>query len=163
MMHNTRIASRRALWCWQWSMQLPGQRQWHQGQLHSRFWQCLNALAMDHADGIPGRMAYIQNKGGKIKSVVASLQGFVVLAMEHADGTASAVQLPDGRFKYYGGWPPKEEGRLAQTRSDFRHSSIECLKVLLSYWKSLCHRSLECYSGSWSSCIFKRQGVTTSA
>ncbi|KAK9862758.1 hypothetical protein WJX84_009256 [Apatococcus fuscideae] len=42
--------------------------------------------------------------------------GFVVLAMEHADGTASAVQLPNGRFKGYGGWPLKEEGRLAQTR-----------------------------------------------
>ena len=43
-------------------------------------------------------------------------QGFVVVAAEHADGTAATVQLA-GRagHKFYGGWGSQEE-RLAQTR-----------------------------------------------
>ena len=44
------------------------------------------------------------------------LQGFVVLALEHADGTAATVQLA-GRagHKFYSGWLSEEE-RLDQTR-----------------------------------------------
>lgn len=44
------------------------------------------------------------------------LQGFVVLAVEHADGTASTVQLAGRQgTRFYGGWLSEEE-RLAQTR-----------------------------------------------
>jgi platelet-activating factor acetylhydrolase len=43
-------------------------------------------------------------------------QGFVVLAAEHADGTAATVQLAGkAGYKFYGGWGSEEE-RLAQTR-----------------------------------------------
>ena len=51
------------------------------------------------------------------RAAATCLQGFVVMAMEHADGTASAVRLSNGKFRSYGGWPPTEEGRLDQTRS----------------------------------------------
>lgn len=44
------------------------------------------------------------------------LQGFVVLAVEHADGTASTVQLAGKQgTRFYGGWLSEDE-RLAQTR-----------------------------------------------
>ncbi|KAK9838218.1 hypothetical protein WJX84_006863 [Apatococcus fuscideae] len=52
--------------------------------------------------------------------------GFVVMAMEHADGTASAVRLSNGKFRSYGGWPPTEEGRLDQTR----YRAQECQKAV---------------------------------
>ena len=43
-------------------------------------------------------------------------QGFVVLAVEHADGTAAAVQLAGGAgHKYYSGWLSEAE-RMDQTR-----------------------------------------------
>lgn len=44
------------------------------------------------------------------------LQGFVVLAVEHADGTAATVQLAGGAgHKFYSGWLSEEE-RMGQTR-----------------------------------------------
>ena len=46
----------------------------------------------------------------------AVAQGFVVLAVEHADGTAAAVQLAGGAgHKYYSGWLSEAE-RMDQTR-----------------------------------------------
>ena len=43
-------------------------------------------------------------------------QGFVVLAVEHADGTAATVQLAGGAgHHHYSGWLSEEE-RMDQTR-----------------------------------------------
>jgi len=43
-------------------------------------------------------------------------QGFVVLAVEHADGTAATVQMAGNLgSRFYSGWL-SEEKRLAQTR-----------------------------------------------
>lgn len=54
------------------------------------------------------------------------LQGFVVLAVEHADGTASTVQLAGKQgTRFYGGWLSEEE-RLAQTR-------CPCITLPFSY------------------------------
>ena len=44
------------------------------------------------------------------------LQGYVVFAVEHADGTASTVKLAKGTgWLYYQGWGT-EENRMRQTR-----------------------------------------------
>ena len=43
-------------------------------------------------------------------------QGFVVLALEHADGTAAACRLAGGRgWRYYSGWGSEAE-RARQTQ-----------------------------------------------
>lgn len=48
--------------------------------------------------------------------IYACAQGFVVLAVEHADGSASTVKLAGkAGHKFYGGWLSEEE-RLGQTR-----------------------------------------------
>lgn len=38
----------------------------------------------------------------------AALQGYVVLAVEHTDGSASAVRLPGGEWRLYGGLGDEE-------------------------------------------------------
>ncbi|BDA43924.1 Platelet-activating factor acetylhydrolase [Coccomyxa sp. Obi] len=56
--------------------------------------------------------------------------GFVVLAVEHADGTASTVQLAGKQgTRFYGGWLSEEE-RLAQTR--YRMGEVATAYDLLS-------------------------------
>ncbi|CAL8469911.1 g9453 [Coccomyxa elongata] len=56
--------------------------------------------------------------------------GFVVLAVEHADGTASTVQLAGKQgTRFYGGWLSEEE-RLAQTR--YRMGEVATAYELLS-------------------------------
>lgn len=57
-------------------------------------------------------------QGSKCSDTVVVLQGFVVLALEHADGTAATVQLAGSAgHKFYSGWLSEEE-RLDQTRFD---------------------------------------------
>ena len=70
--------------------------------------QCVHVLEGDREGSIRFRVCCC--------STAVELQGFVVLALEHADGTAATVQLA-GRagHKFYSGWLSEEE-RLDQTR-----------------------------------------------
>lgn len=73
-----------------------------------------------------GRVIAAESKPVVLKDAVVC-QGFVVLAVEHADGTAATVQLAGQQgARFYGGWLSEEE-RLAQTRCLSSTAPRSCL------------------------------------
>jgi hypothetical protein len=75
------------------------------------------------------------------------LQGFVVLAVEHADGTAAAVQLAgNAGYRFYAGWLSEEE-RMAQTKcaARFLHHHEHCSRLPSSIYMQLVCQTLIIY------------------